>query len=100
MGTALEALKYGVHTHRRPIAAPIRVSAVNGRKGDADHVRYVLGRMLRHLDGSRDLVIELAEGRCPPLVVRLMEGKLTGADERALERLRAGLDALDGRWTA
>jgi hypothetical protein len=66
----------------------------------ADAARYKLGRVLRRLDGSRDLVIQLAEGQSPPVITRVIEGRLSGADERILERLRQGLDALSGRRTA
>ena len=60
----------------------------------ADHARYVLARMLRQLDGSRDLVVALAEGRCPPLVLRVTEHRLTREDEAELIQLRAGLDRI------
>ena len=63
----------------------------------ADKARYQLTRALRRLDGSRDLVIELAEGRCPPLITHVLEGRITGADECALDLLRTGLDAIGGR---
>lgn len=63
----------------------------------ADHSRYVLGRLLRRLDGSRGLVLELAENRTPPLVIRALENRLTRADEIALDRLRYGLDRVAGR---
>jgi hypothetical protein len=63
----------------------------------ADHARYVLGRTLRQLDGSRDLVVALAENRTPDIVVRAVENRLTAADEAALDRLRAGLDVIGGR---
>jgi hypothetical protein len=49
------------------------------------------------LDGSRDLVLALAEGRTPNLVLHAIEGTLTGADEADLARLRAGLDRIGGR---
>jgi hypothetical protein len=52
--------------------------------------------MLRQLDGSRDLVLALAEGRCPPIVIHVIEGRITGADEKTLDRLRQGLDAIGG----
>ena len=49
---------------------------------------------LRQLDGSRDLVVALAEGRCPPLVLRVTEHRLTREDEAELIQLRAGLDRI------
>jgi hypothetical protein len=49
--------------------------------------RRVLDRMLRRRDGSRDLVVALAEGRLPPLVKRVIEYRLTEADKLALDRL-------------
>jgi hypothetical protein len=63
----------------------------------ADDARYRLARALRRLDGSRDLVVALAEGRTPPLVLRAVERCLTQDDEDDLTRLRAGLDRLSGR---
>ena len=63
----------------------------------AAHARYVLDKMLRRLDGSRDLVVELAEGRVPDIVVRVIEHRLTPADNVVLDQLRAGLDRLSGR---
>jgi hypothetical protein len=49
--------------------------------------------MLR-LNDSRDLVVALAEGRIPPLVLRALEDRLTGGDYDALAELRAGLDRM------
>src|SRR5215469_13735145 len=43
----------------------------------ADAARTRLAR----LDGSRDLVIALAEGRVPPLVIHAVENRLTADDE-------------------
>jgi hypothetical protein len=63
----------------------------------ADEVRYRLTRALRRLDGSRNLVVSLAEGRIPPLVVRAVECCLSSEDEIELDRLRAGLDRIAGR---
>jgi hypothetical protein len=65
--------------------------------GLADGARRQLERALRQLDGSRSLVVALAEGRVPPLIHRAIEGKLTPRDEAALDRLRLGLDHLAGR---
>jgi hypothetical protein len=63
----------------------------------ADHSRYMLRRMLRRLDGSRELVLQLAESRPAPLVIRALEGRITRADEIALDRLRHDLDRVAGR---
>jgi hypothetical protein len=64
---------------------------------DANKALTRLDRMIRQLDGSRELVLQLAEGRTPPLIAHVLEGRITGADERALDRLRQGLDAIGGR---
>lgn len=63
----------------------------------AAQARRVLEGMLRRLDGSRSLVVAIADGRIPPLVERVGEGRLTATDERALDRQRQGLDAIGGR---
>jgi hypothetical protein len=63
----------------------------------ADSARRRLARLIRALDGSRDLVIELAEGRVPPLVLHVLERGLDHADEGTLDRLRTGLDSIAGR---
>jgi hypothetical protein len=52
--------------------------------------------MCRRLDGSRELVIELAEGRVPEIVVHVLERTLTEADAESPERLRASLDDIGG----
>jgi hypothetical protein len=43
------------------------------------------------LDGRRQLVIDLNEGRTPPMILRILAGELTAADEIALVKLRDGL---------
>jgi hypothetical protein len=43
--------------------------------------------ILARPDGSRDLVIELAEGRVPPLMLRVLDGRLTCRDCEALDRM-------------
>jgi hypothetical protein len=63
----------------------------------ADGARRRLERACRSLDESRALVIELAEGRLPEIVIRVIERRLTAADSVTLEHLRDGLDALSGR---
>jgi hypothetical protein len=55
-----------------------------------------LERMCQGLDGSRALVIELAEGKVPDIVVHVLDHALTEADAIALERLRANLDDIGG----
>lgn len=60
----------------------------------SDAARFGLTRALSRLDDSRDLVIELAEGRVPPLVIAVLERRLTAPDHEALERLWVGLDRM------
>jgi hypothetical protein len=67
---------------------------------DADAALARVARIARALDGSRSLIVEIAEGRWPALVERVLEGRITAADERALGRLRRGLDVLGGRRKA
>jgi hypothetical protein len=57
--------------------------------------RRRLERICRRLDGSRDLVIELAsEGPLPPICLRAAEHRLTPRDLVQLELLRKGLDGV------
>jgi hypothetical protein len=56
-----------------------------------------LARLVRTLDGSRDLVIDLAEGRVPPLVLHVLERRIDHEDEDTLDRLRTGLDHIAAR---
>jgi hypothetical protein len=56
-----------------------------------------MGHILRTLDGSRDLVVALAEGRIPDVVLHVVDDALSTADNRQLERLRASLDQLAGK---
>jgi hypothetical protein len=57
--------------------------------------RHRLERIWRHLDGSRDLVLELAsEGPLPPICLRALERRLTPRDHVQLELLRKGLDGV------
>jgi hypothetical protein len=65
--------------------------------GLADNARRQLVRALQRLDGNRELVIALAEGQAPPLVLRAIEDRLTSTDQEELVRLRDGLDHLAGR---
>jgi hypothetical protein len=60
----------------------------NGGWSLADGARRRLERLCRRLDGSRELVIALAEGKLPPIVVHVIERRLTVADAVALDRLR------------
>jgi hypothetical protein len=64
----------------------------DGGFGLADGARRRLQRMCRRLDGSRALIIELAEGRVPDLVLHVLDHALTDDDATALERLRHSLD--------
>jgi hypothetical protein len=61
----------------------------------ADGARRRLEQACRRLDGSKGLVIELAEGRIPEIVLHVLERRLTVADAVALERLRQGLDDIE-----
>jgi hypothetical protein len=67
--------------------------------GLADGARRQLVRALRQLDGSRSLVVALAENEIPPLVLHVLDGQITPTDQVGLDRLRWGLDALAGRRT-
>jgi hypothetical protein len=64
--------------------------------GLADGARRQLARPLQQLDGSRSLVVALAEGRVPDLVLHILDGKITPEDEAELVRLRHGLDQISG----
>jgi hypothetical protein len=79
----------GALTPARP--AP---SAVDQLLGVADYARDRLARACRHLDGSRRLVIALAEGAAPPIVGRVIQHRITPADIVTLENLRQGLDRI------
>jgi hypothetical protein len=62
----------------------------------ADIARRRMRRILSRLNGSRDLVLALADGRrVPRLVEHVLAGRLDYADLAALERLRCALDDLD-----
>jgi hypothetical protein len=63
----------------------------------ADVAQRRLSRMLERLDGSRALIIALAEDRPVPLVEHAFAGRLDAADHAALEQLKAGLDNLAGK---
>jgi hypothetical protein len=65
--------------------------------GLADGARRQLVKALQRLDGSRALIVALCEGHTPPLVLHVLEGKITPADEAELTKLRLGLDHLAGR---
>ena len=60
----------------------------------SDSARRWLERALARLDGSKDLVLDLCEGRVPPVVLRVVEDAVTPRDRVALERLRSDLDRL------
>jgi hypothetical protein len=55
------------------IAAMTRSDGYAPVRGAAG-ARRQLARALAQLDGSRDLVIDLAEGRIPPLVFHVLKG--------------------------
>jgi hypothetical protein len=76
--------------------APARGGVGDGGYSLADGARRRLQRMCRRLDGSRTLVIELAEGKVPEIVVHVIERRVTVADTAALERLRQSLDDIGG----
>ena len=60
--------------------------------------RRTLEHVLRRLDGSRDLVLELAEeGPMPSIYVRAAGHRLTPRDLVRLELLRKGLDGIPPR---
>jgi hypothetical protein len=65
-----------------------------GLAGLADQARQRLKRIC--LDGSKELVISLAEGKVPDLVLHVIERALTAADAVALERQRHNLDDIGG----
>jgi hypothetical protein len=75
------------------IAAGSRTGYTLPLLGDMN-ARRSLERMCTTLNGSRSLVIELCEGRMPPLVLRAALHELTAEDAMALQELRAGLDDL------
>jgi hypothetical protein len=57
--------------------------------------RRRLERICKRLDGSRDLVLELAaEGPLPPICLRALERRLTPRDLVQLELLRKSLDGV------
>jgi hypothetical protein len=68
--------------------------------GLADGARRQLVKALQRLDGSRALIVALCEGQVPPLVLHVLEGRITPADQVELVRLCAGLDHLAGRRPA
>jgi hypothetical protein len=57
----------------------------------ADAARF---RWRGRLNGSRELVTDLAERRMPPLVLHVLDGALTARDQAALAALRDGLDRM------
>jgi len=72
---------------RTPPGAPVIIGDYGARD--------TLARICRRLDGSRDLVLELAaEGPMPPICVRAVEHRLTPRDLVQLELLRKGLDGI------
>jgi hypothetical protein len=61
----------------------------------ADGARRRLERACWRFDGSRALVIALAEGQVPEIVVHVVERRLTQEDAAALDRLRRSLDDIE-----
>jgi hypothetical protein len=43
----------------------------------SDAARFRLASALRRLDSSRELITALAEGKMPPLIIHVVEGRLT-----------------------
>lgn len=73
------------------------VMPISVRDG-VDRARSVLGRILQRLDGSRALVVALAEDRIPPLVIHVLDRQVTPDDEATLTRLRDALDQVGAWW--
>jgi hypothetical protein len=65
----------------------------------ADMATWRLRGVLGRLNGSRDLVVALAENRVIPLIEHILSGDVTEADLADLGRLRVELDSLDPRGT-
>jgi hypothetical protein len=63
----------------------------------AEVARRQLARLGRALNGSHQLVLQLAENQLPQIVERVIAGRLTPFDRVALEALRKGLDQFAGR---
>jgi len=63
----------------------------------ADQSRYAIRRMLRRLNGSTELVLQLVGNQPTPLVIRALGGQLLPADEIDLARLRDNLDRVASR---
>jgi hypothetical protein len=63
--------------------------------GLADQARRRL-RICRGLDGSRALVIGVAEGKIPEIILHVIDRATTQEDAVALERLRQSLDEIGG----
>jgi hypothetical protein len=74
------------------VPAPV----ADGKSSPSDSARGRLERLCRRLDGSRDLVIKLASGAVPQIILRVLNHALTQEDAAALEHLRQGLDAIHG----
>jgi hypothetical protein len=76
------------------------VPVTAGGFGLGDAARRALMRACRTLDGSRSLIIALAENQIPPppLVLHVLDGQITPEDQIELTKLCLGLDALAGRY--
>jgi hypothetical protein len=77
-------------------ATATRVPGISVPPG-SDLARHQLARALRRLNGSKDLVVALAERKTLPLIAHVLEHRLQPEDEADLTRLREGLDRLAGR---
>jgi hypothetical protein len=64
--------------------APVPVDS--GNFGLGDQARRALQRACRTLDGSRALIIGLAEEQIPDLVLHVIEGNITPGPRRSLRR--------------
>jgi hypothetical protein len=66
--------------------------------GPGDTARRRLAQLRDRLNGSFELVVQLAEGATvPEIVQRIIARKMTTADAITLEQLRIAIDALAGR---
>jgi hypothetical protein len=87
----LWAARTSATTITRSAPAP---GAIDQRMRAAEYARERLAQACECPDGSRALVIALAEGDAPPIVRRLVERRLTIGDSATLEKLRQGLDRI------
>jgi hypothetical protein len=76
----------------------VPVPTGDGRFSLADQARRRLQQICQRLDGSRALVIALAEGKVPEIVLHVIERTMTEVDAESLERLRQSLDDIGGNY--